>query len=83
MRQTPTSSIITHLQFSHSILLSGSSDGYLRTLDPRTGMRREESAESLVRAHVSGIQGLQCSGNFAFTIGLGIRWMPLVIVTSH
>lgn len=55
------------------MLLSGSSDGFLRIHDPRTGMIRSGGAESLVRAHFSGIQGLQSTGNFAFTIGLGER----------
>lgn len=73
VRQTPTTSLITHLQFSHSFLLSGSSDGFLRIHDPRTGLRREEGVESLIKAHISGIQGLQCFGNFAFTIGWGMR----------
>jgi hypothetical protein len=77
-RKAPVSSTITHLHFSHSILLSGSSDGYLRTHDPRTGMRREESAESAHKAHASGIQGLQSSGNFAFTIGWSLRWISII-----
>jgi PAB-dependent poly(A)-specific ribonuclease subunit 2 len=73
VRQAPVPSI-THLQFSHSFLLSGSSDGYLRVHDPRTGMTRASGAESHVKAHFSGIQGLETAGNFAFTIGLGVRW---------
>lgn len=81
MRQASTMSMITHLQFTHSFLLSGSSDGYLYTHDPRTGLRKEDG-ESLVKAHVSGIQGLQCSGNFAFTIGWGLRWKYSVCVDT-
>ncbi|RDB20983.1 PAB-dependent poly(A)-specific ribonuclease subunit PAN2 [Hypsizygus marmoreus] len=71
VRQITTPSMITHLQPSHSMLLSGSTDGYLRTHDIRTG--RSGGMESLVKAHSSGIQGLQTAGNFAFTIGLGER----------
>ncbi|KAF8894503.1 ubiquitin carboxyl-terminal hydrolase-domain-containing protein [Infundibulicybe gibba] len=70
IRQAPTPSVVTQLQFSHSVLLSGSSDGFLRTHDPRTGLGR---AESHVRAHSSGVQCIQTSGNFVFTIGLGER----------
>ncbi|KAF9456453.1 ubiquitin carboxyl-terminal hydrolase-domain-containing protein [Collybia nuda] len=71
--QLPTTSVITQLQSSHSLLLSGSSDGYLRTHDPRASTGRSGGAESIVRAHSSSIQGLQTTGNFAFTIGLGER----------
>jgi len=77
VRQATTPSLVTHLQFSHSFLLSGSSDGYLRAHDPRTGMGRAGGAESLVKAHYSSIQGLQTAGNFAFTIGLGVRWISI------
>ena len=75
VRQSPTPSIINHVQYSHSFLLSGSSDGYVRIHDPRTGLRREEGADALIKAHASGIQGLQSSGNFAFTIGWSLRWI--------
>lgn len=74
VRQTPSPSLITHLEFSHSLLLSGSSDGYVRTHDPRTGVSR---AEGSVMAHYSGIQGLQTTGNFVLTIGLGVRCLPV------
>ncbi|EGN96198.1 hypothetical protein SERLA73DRAFT_170610 [Serpula lacrymans var. lacrymans S7.3] len=69
-RQTSTPSVITHLQFSHSSLLSASSDGFVRAYDARTGLRREEG-ENSVQAHTSGIQDFQVSGNFFYTIG----WM--------
>ncbi|KII89238.1 hypothetical protein PLICRDRAFT_160474 [Plicaturopsis crispa FD-325 SS-3] len=72
VRKAPTPSVISHLQFSHSCLLSGSSDGFLRAHDPRTAMRREEG-ESLVRAHHTAIQGLQTSGNFVYTTGWSMR----------
>jgi PAB-dependent poly(A)-specific ribonuclease subunit 2 len=71
--QSPTPSVVTHIQSSHSLLLSGSSDGYLRTHDPRASAGRTGGGENLVRAHSSGIQGLQTTGSFAFTIGLGER----------
>ncbi|KNZ74766.1 PAB-dependent poly(A)-specific ribonuclease subunit PAN2 [Termitomyces sp. J132] len=71
LRQTATPSIISHLHASHTSLLSGSSDGYLRTHDPRSNSSR--SSENHVRAHTGGIQGLDTTGNFAFTIGLGER----------
>ncbi|KAG9318200.1 ubiquitin carboxyl-terminal hydrolase-domain-containing protein [Chiua virens] len=41
LRQAPVSSHITHLHFSHSALLCASADGYVRTHDPRTALRRE------------------------------------------
>jgi hypothetical protein len=78
VRKAPTPSMLTHLQFSHSFLFSGSSDGSIRIHDPRNGMLREDG-ENRVHAHVSGIQGLQSGGNFIYTIGFGMRWMPLVL----
>ncbi|KAJ7063521.1 ubiquitin carboxyl-terminal hydrolase-domain-containing protein [Mycena amicta] len=70
LRQAPTPSLITHLEFSHSAILSGASDGFVRTHDPRTAINKPEGQ---FMAHYAGIQGLQTTGNFAFTIGLGIR----------
>lgn len=72
-RQVPTPSVITHLEPSHSMLLSGSADGYLRTHDYRANTNRSGGAEGLVRAHSNGIQGLQTAGHYAFTIGLSER----------
>ncbi|PFH50685.1 hypothetical protein AMATHDRAFT_144561 [Amanita thiersii Skay4041] len=72
VKEVPAPSLITHLQFTRMSLLSGASDGYLRIHDPRTSMVKT-SAESSVRAHTSGIQGIQASGNFVFSIGLGER----------
>jgi PAB-dependent poly(A)-specific ribonuclease subunit 2 len=76
LRQAPTPSLISHLEFSHSAILSGASDGFIRTHDPRTALNRPESQ---IMAHYSGIQGLQTTGNFVFTIGLGVtrRCLPL------
>ncbi|KAF9453246.1 hypothetical protein P691DRAFT_801586 [Macrolepiota fuliginosa MF-IS2] len=69
VRQVPTSSVITHLQFSSSALISGSADGYLRLHDPRTGMARLSGEHKVVKAHQCSIQGLQATGNYIFTIG--------------
>jgi hypothetical protein len=55
------------------MLLSGSSDGYLRVHDPRTGMGRTGATENAVKAHSSSIEGIQTTGNFVFTIGMGER----------
>ncbi|KAF8919283.1 PAB-dependent poly-A-specific ribonuclease subunit PAN2 [Mucidula mucida] len=72
VRQCQVPSLITHMEFSHSSLISAGADGYLRNHDPRTGITRA-AADSSVRAHPSGIQGLQISGNYIFTIGLQSR----------
>jgi hypothetical protein len=74
--------LITHLQFSHSLLFTGAADGHLRTHDSRTGMKRE-TGESDIKAHSSGIEGLQVSGNLVFTIGWGMRYiLPHYFVTG-
>ncbi|TFK29824.1 hypothetical protein FA15DRAFT_690571 [Coprinopsis marcescibilis] len=73
VRQIPTSSLLTHLLFSHSSLISGSADGYLRLHDPRSGVTRNDAAESLVKAHLGAIAGLQTTSNLIFTIGMGER----------
>lgn len=76
-RQATTPSIVTHLEFSHNILLTGSADGYVRAYDPRTGIVRNGGSESMVKAHYGGIQGLQTAGNFIFTIGMSLRYVFL------
>jgi hypothetical protein len=73
IRQASVSSVIRHLHFTHSYLLSGDTDGFLRCHDHRTGLRREGAAENTVRAHASEMQGLQSSGNYVYTIGWGLR----------
>ncbi|EIN08045.1 hypothetical protein PUNSTDRAFT_70027 [Punctularia strigosozonata HHB-11173 SS5] len=74
IRRISTSSAVTHLQFSHLHLLSGSRDGYLRAHDPRTGLRKAESgAELSVKAHAGSFQGLASSGNYIYTIGCTVR----------
>jgi PAB-dependent poly(A)-specific ribonuclease subunit 2 len=73
VRKSPTLSIINHLQYTHSCLVAGFSDGTLRVLDDRSGNRRE-AGQSSVKAHQSGIQGMQHSGNnFVYTIGWSMR----------
>ncbi|KZS98990.1 cysteine proteinase [Sistotremastrum niveocremeum HHB9708] len=70
IRQASTPSVITNLHLSHSLLVSGSADGYIRTHDMRTAMIKEEGSAP---AHASGIQGLVSSGNFVYSIGWGMR----------
>lgn len=73
VRQVSTTSVLTQLEHSHSMLLSGSSDGFVRVHDLRTGMGRAGGAENLVKAHARSVEGLKTSGNFVFTIGMGER----------
>ncbi|KAF8889778.1 WD40-repeat-containing domain protein [Gymnopilus junonius] len=73
IRKIPTASVLTHLELSHSMLISGSMDGYLRIHDTRTGMARGGGAENVTKAHARSIQGLETAGNFIFTIGMGER----------
>jgi hypothetical protein len=74
VQKSTVPSIVNHMQLSHTFLLSGSSDGYVRTHDPRsTGRRIEGGAEGSVFAHAGGVQGLQASGNYFYTIGWGFR----------
>lgn len=72
VRQFSAPSLITHLVSSHTLLLSGSADGCLRTHDVRVH-KSGDFSESTVRAHVKGVQGLEVSGNLVFTIGWGVR----------
>ncbi|CCM05048.1 uncharacterized protein FIBRA_07250 [Fibroporia radiculosa] len=73
VRRSQAPSILTHLVWSGTSLLSGSSDGFLRNHDPRDAMWKNSNGNSSVKAHVSGIQGIEASGNYAYTIGLGTR----------
>ncbi|OJA15705.1 hypothetical protein AZE42_08691 [Rhizopogon vesiculosus] len=87
VRVASSSSIATHLQFSHSTLLAASADGYVRVHDPRTCLLRE-NGENSVLAHISGVQDLQASGNYFYTIGWSVRRGhdfpdPLVKVYDH
>ncbi|GJJ12243.1 hypothetical protein Clacol_006484 [Clathrus columnatus] len=75
IRTMPVVSQVTHLQYSHSLLISGSVDGFIRTHDVRSGTRRRDGAtgEHTVRAHLGGLQGLDAVGNFVYSIGWGLR----------
>jgi PAB-dependent poly(A)-specific ribonuclease subunit 2 len=76
LRRAPTPSRTEHLLHAHAVLLSGAADGQLRAHDPRTGMRREGGAEAAAHAHVAGVRGLAVAGNYACTIGWGLRSVP-------
>ena len=71
IRQIPSSARVTRLESSPDVVVSGSADGYIRTHDIRTPMRRTENQ---VKAHQGVVQGLECNGNWVYTIGLGIRY---------
>ena len=75
IRNIPGASIVTHMNLSHSLLIAGSADGYLRIYDTRSGVTRAGGAESTTKAHARSIQGLDTAGNFIFTIGLGERYV--------
>lgn len=81
VRQSPAPSLITHLVSSHTLLISGSADGFLRTHDVRIGKNGDYS-ESSVKAHMKGIQGLEVSANNVFTIGWGLRSVPIPCETT-
>ncbi|KAH8102953.1 PAB-dependent poly-A-specific ribonuclease subunit PAN2 [Cristinia sonorae] len=69
LRKNTAMSIYNHLVHAHTLLVSGSSDGVIRTHD----MRTSQDVVHTTTAHTSGVQGLQASGNFIFTIGAGLR----------
>lgn len=71
IRQVTSSARVTRLESSSDCVLSGSADGYVRTHDIRASLRRTESQ---VKAHQGVVQGLECNGNWVYTIGLGIRY---------
>jgi hypothetical protein len=74
IRRAPSSTIIEHLHYSHTVLVSGGSDGYIRTHDPRTGLKRDNTgSESSIQAHFAGVAGIQTNGNYVYTIGWGLR----------
>ena len=75
VRQSLFSSPVTQLHYSHSFLLSGDANGFVRCHDPRTGLRRDGGAEATAKAHESEIQGLQSSGSYVYTIGWGLRYV--------
>ncbi|EMD34423.1 hypothetical protein CERSUDRAFT_117294 [Gelatoporia subvermispora B] len=71
-RRDRVSSLLTHLHYdtTHGVLLVGSGDGELSYSDHRS---RFTQLVKPVKAHTSGIQGLQASGNYVYTIGLSSR----------
>jgi hypothetical protein len=75
-RRIATTSMITHLLFSHSTLVSGAFDGCVRLHDPRTGLRKDSKGGSnaTIKAHNGSIQGIQSAGNYLYTIGYGVRY---------
>lgn len=73
IRRTNVSGVINQLHSSHSLLLAGSSDGYIKSYDIRNPSRMSDSAENSVYAHAGGVQGLQSSGNYVYSIGWGYR----------
>jgi PAB-dependent poly(A)-specific ribonuclease subunit 2 len=79
VRRSPTVSIYSHLVNGTNIILSGGSDGFIRSHDPRTS-----TTVNAVQAHVSGVQGLLTSGNFICSIGLGTRYgaHPLLLTAT-
>ena len=83
IRQVQQSSLLTHLELSHTFLVSGSSDGYVRIHDPRTGVGRPGGAENIVKAHSRSILGLQTAGNYVFTIGMGERHVGVNVCCVH
>ncbi|THH06212.1 hypothetical protein EW145_g4234 [Phellinidium pouzarii] len=72
VKQWSTPSLITHLVSSHTLLISGSADGYLRTHDVRID-KKGDLSEASVKAHMQSVQGLEVSGNLVFSIGWGVR----------
>ncbi|OSC96358.1 hypothetical protein PYCCODRAFT_1481973 [Trametes coccinea BRFM310] len=74
VRRTPAPSILTHLHYtaSQSYFVSGDADGWIRLHDPRD-LTSRSTASSSVKAHISGIQGIETSSTLLFTIGLGVR----------
>ncbi|KZT11602.1 cysteine proteinase [Laetiporus sulphureus 93-53] len=70
IRRSQAPSVFTHLQWAMTFIVSGSSDGFLRTHDPRNAMGSNTSS---VKAHASAIQGLEVNGCYAYTIGMGTR----------
>lgn len=59
----------THLVNTHSFLISGASDGFIRSHDPRA----PSTSSNSVKAHISSVQGLQAGGNYIYSIGMGTR----------
>ncbi|KAG8722933.1 poly(A)-specific ribonuclease [Ceratobasidium sp. 394] len=73
MRHVQSPSHISHLAHIHTLLVSGSVDGMLRTHDFRARGREDSAAENSCIAHTGGIQALETSGQYILTAGWGMR----------
>ncbi|CCA66899.1 related to PAN2-component of Pab1p-stimulated poly(A) ribonuclease [Serendipita indica DSM 11827] len=65
--QCPTQVVCLHVSPSH--VLSGSSDGLLRTHDLRAPTKRNSTSEHIVKAHQGSVQAIESSGNWIYSIG--------------
>ncbi|CAG8768565.1 12220_t:CDS:2, partial [Acaulospora colombiana] len=74
IRQVPCPPQVVVLHASHSLILSGSSDGFIRTHDFRTSMKRNSGSENMIRAHQGSVRAINSSGNWIYTIGWNIRY---------
>ncbi|KAI0329853.1 hypothetical protein GY45DRAFT_1324455 [Cubamyces sp. BRFM 1775] len=74
VRRTPAPALLTHLHYtaSQTYFVSGDADGWIRLHDPRDLTSRSFASNS-VKAHISGIQGIETSSTLLYTIGLGVR----------
>ncbi|KZT59790.1 hypothetical protein CALCODRAFT_176596 [Calocera cornea HHB12733] len=72
-RQIPTTAPITQMRTSSTgILITGATDGFLRTYDLRQARGIVHSTAE-VKAHNGAVQCLETSGNFTFSVGLSMR----------
>ncbi|KAG8829897.1 poly(A)-specific ribonuclease [Serendipita sp. 400] len=72
-RTIPCYPQILRLHATHSVVLSGSSDGLLRKHDLRAATKRDFGSEASIRAHQGSIQAIEASGNWIYTIGWSSR----------
>ncbi|KAH9923912.1 ubiquitin carboxyl-terminal hydrolase-domain-containing protein [Epithele typhae] len=74
LRRSSVPSILTHLHFtaSQTYFVSGDADGWVRLHDPRDATTRSYGS-NMVKAHLSGIQGIETTSTLLYTIGLGMR----------
>ncbi|KIO23414.1 hypothetical protein M407DRAFT_78054 [Tulasnella calospora MUT 4182] len=87
VRTMSSPAYVTHLKTSYNYLVSGASDGIIRTHDFRTSSKKSSdpgaSGGTSVIAHPGGIQDLEVSGNYIYTCGWGhgqFRPMPDALV---
>ncbi|RPD59176.1 hypothetical protein L226DRAFT_488705 [Lentinus tigrinus ALCF2SS1-7] len=74
LRRSQVSSVLTHLHYtaSQTYFVSGDADGWIRLHDPRDATIRSYGS-SAIKAHLSGIQGIEATSTLLYTIGLGMR----------